>query len=244
MRLSIGETAARMDVSIRTLRYYDEIGLLKPTELSEAGYRYYDEHALLRLQQILFFRELAFPLEEIAALLSRPDYDPAPALCRQRELLLLKRRHLDGLLRQLDEIMEEQNMQKQEITSADIDAARRRYAAETRERWGATAEYAESERRDAARTDGDRAGIAADADRIFAAFAACRSSDPADPAVQALVAEWQAHITKYYYPCTKEILAGLGQMYTADARFTAGIDRFGDGTARLMSAAIAVFCTT
>ncbi|MCI2047965.1 MAG: MerR family transcriptional regulator [Faecalibacterium sp.] len=244
MKLSISETAKLLGVSVRTLHYYDEIGLLKPSELSEAGYRFYDAAALKKLQQIVFFRELEFPLSEIAALLSRPDYDPVPALARRRELLVLQRQHIDTLLALVDdtiggnEIMSKQN----KTTAADIEAAKKQYAAEAAERWGKTEAYRESEKRHAAYTDTQEAAIAEDANAIFAAFAAHMDQAPGAPEVQALVKRWQDHITKYHYTCTKEILAGLGQMYVGDARFTETLDRFGDGNARFMSEAIAAYC--
>ncbi|MGM9618847.1 MAG: MerR family transcriptional regulator [Oscillospiraceae bacterium] len=242
MKLSISEAAARMGVSVRTLRYYDAIGLLRPSEVAESGYRYYDEQALWQLRQILFFRELEFPLKEVAELLSRPDYDKVPALRRQRELLLRKRQRLDGLLRQIDAYLEETTMTKANITLEEMEQARRQYAPEVGQRWGGTEAYAESEEKRVGRTEAQELGVAEEAEEIFAAFAALMDREPGDAEVQALVRRWQDHITKNHYRCTKEILACLGQMYTADERFTEHLDRHGDGCAAFMSEAIAVYC--
>ncbi|MGM9663137.1 MAG: MerR family transcriptional regulator [Oscillospiraceae bacterium] len=242
MKLSISEAAARMGVSVRTLRYYDAIGLLRPSEVADSGYRYYDEQALWRLQQILFFRELEFPLKEVAELLSRPEQDKRPALRRQRELLLRKRQRLDGLLRQIDEYLEEISMKKPNITAEEMRQARRQYADEVRQRWGDTAAYAESEEKRLGRSEAQELGAAEEAEEIFAAFAALMDREPEDAEVQALVARWQTHITENYYRCTKEILACLGQMYTADERFTEHLDRHGDGCAAFIGEAIAVYC--
>lgn len=249
MRLSVSEAARLTGVSVRTLHYYDEIGLLHPSEVTPAGYRYYGDDALKILQQILFFRELGFPLKEIAAMLQRPDYDRRLALARHRELLLLKRRHLDTMLALVDETLKEDTTMNHSdsaarVTSADVDAARARYAAEAAEKWGGTGEYAESERRWAAYTPADKDGMNADMADIFSAFAAlCRqNANPAGDEARALVRRWQAHITRWHYPCTDEILAGLGLMYTADERFARTLNAYGAGTARFMGEAIAAVC--
>ena len=120
--------------------------------------------------------------------------------------------------------------------------AKEKYAREAAERWGKTDAYRESVERAAARDENATAVMEQDANDIFAAFAAIMDKSPASPEAQALVERWLAHITRYYYPCTKEILACLGQMYTADERFTATLDRFGDGNARFISEAIALYC--
>ena len=240
MRLSVSETARLMGVSVRTLHYYDQIGLLKPSELTEAGYRYDGKEALATLQQILFFRELEFPLKDIADILSRPDYDKQLAIRRHRELLLLKRQQLDALIELADESLGGKPM-KNNVTTPDAEELKARYAAEAAERWGKTEAYKESQKRHAAYSGAQEDAIAEEADEIFAAFAKAMDKDPSDPAVQALVKRWQAHITAYHYPCTKEILAGLGQMYSCDERFSENLDRFADGNAAFISKAIAFY---
>lgn len=248
MKRTVSEVAKLMGISVRTLHYYDEIGLLSPSEISPSGYRFYDAAALARLQQILFFKELEFPLSEIAALLSRPDYDQQFALRRRRALLQLQRQHLDTLLALVDETLDTQSKgeismkQSEPVTAAQVEAQKQKYAAEAAERWGKTEAYAESRKKQASRTAAQEADIAAKADEIFAAFAALKGTDPAAPAAQALVKRWQDHITQYHYQCTKEILAGLGQMYTADARFAQNLDRFGSGNAQFISRAIEIYC--
>ncbi len=244
MHLSISETANLFGISVRTLRYYDEIGILKPARVSAAGYRYYDDMAIERLQQIIFYRELEFSLKEIATMLCRPDYDKTDALQKHRALLLLKRRHLDELISLVEDTLGGVEMKEQKITAADIDAVKKQYAAEAAQRWGKTAAYKESQEKYASYGKAEKVAMAEEAGEIFSAFAGYRDVDPADRNVQALVKKWQDHITKYHYACTKEILAGLGQMYTADERFTKSIDAYGDGTAQLISEAIAVYCAS
>ena len=242
MKLSIGETSKLFGISVRTLHYYDGIGLLPPSELSDSGYRFYTDMELEKLQQILFYRELGFPLSEIKTAMSRPDYDRTKALINRRELLLLKRSHIDEMLRLVEETIGGKVMEKPKITSADIEAAKAKYAAEAKEKWGMTEAYRESEKKHAAYDAEKEAEIAEKAGEIFAAFAANRDKDPTDKSVQELVAVWQAHITAYHYKCTKEILASLGEMYVSDERFTKNIDRYADGTAKFMYEAIREYC--
>ena len=125
----------------------------------------------------------------------------------------------------------------------DIKNARDKYREEAKTRWGGTPEYLESERREAARTQSETTAVDADAAEIFRAFAALAAANAAadSPEARALVTRWQAHITANHYPCTVEILKGLGLMYTADPRFEQNLDAYGPGTARFMSDAIAAF---
>lgn len=134
-------------------------------------------------------------------------------------------------------------MEKNKKTAwEELRETEKEYAAEARSRWGHTEEYKVSEKRGNARTEEEKDNMAAAAQEIFDAFAALRGTAPEAPEVQALVKRWQDHITQYYYPCTREILAGLGQMYVGDERFLANIDRSGEGTAQLMSDAIRIYC--
>lgn len=243
MLLTVKQVAGRTGVSVRTLHYYDEIGLLPPTRTTEAGYRLYGEEALERLQQILFLKELDFPLEEIRAILDDPSFDKTQAMRRHRELLLLKRARLDRLIRLVENNLKgESEMDFQSFDQSEIEAARRQYAKETEERWGQSEAYRQSQERTGRYSKEDWAKIESERDRIFQAFAAQRCEAPESPAVQRLVGEWKAHISNHFYDCTDEILAGLGEMYTADPRFTQNIDRFGEGTAQLIRDAIRVYC--
>lgn len=239
MTFSVKETAELVGVSIRTLHYYDEIGILKPQKDPENGYRYYSENDISRLEQILFFRDLEFSLKEIAGILDHPEYDFSFALKKQSVLLRKKRDHLDHLIGMIDEMLEEDFEEDIEMNEADL---KKQYAEEARERWGNTDAYKESERRSKNYNKDDEMRIQKEVDAIFTAFAELRGTSPDDAKVQLLVKDWQDHISKYYYDCTKEILRGLGLMYTADERFQKNIDRHGEGTAALMSEAIAVYC--
>jgi len=242
MRLSVSEMAKLTGVSVRTLHYYDQIGLLCPETAADSGYRWYGEADVERMQQILFYRELDFPLKDIQMILADPRYDRQEALRHQRHLLQLKRERLDRLLELLEANLKgEQTMEFKGFDAAELENARRQYADEAKARWGDTAAWQESQRRTA---DGDTAGFADQAEAmndIFRRAAALRDTAPDSPEAQALVREWQDFISSHYYDCTREILAGLGQMYTADERFQKNIDRFGAGTAAFLSAAIAAY---
>jgi DNA-binding transcriptional MerR regulator len=240
--MKINEVAKLTGISVRTLHYYDGIGLLHPCEVTETGYRLYDEKDLDCLQQILFFRELDFPLKDIQELINNPAFDKHKALENHKKLLLLKRNRCNDLIALVDKTLKgDADMSFKEFDSSEIEAAQKKYADEVKEKWGNTDAYAESKRKTSKYSKEDWAKITAEADEIFENFAANMSKSPNAPEVQKLVADWQAHITKHYYNCTKEILAGLGEMYVQDERFTQNIDRHGKGLAAFMSRAIALY---
>ncbi len=175
MRLSISETANLFGISVRTLHYYDEIGLLKPSETSNAGYRYYTDEAIILLQQILFYRELDFPLKESAAMLNNPQYDRQKALLNHHSLLVSKRERLDALIHLVEQTMGGKAMTKPKISSVPPPDLKRQYAEEARKRWGHTAEYAQSKQNEDSRPDSEQADAEKEADAIFSAFAKCRA---------------------------------------------------------------------
>lgn len=242
MRYSISEAARCTGVSVRTLRYYDEIGLLKPSEVSEAGYRFYDGPAMETLQQILFYRELGVPLEQIGHILRAPDNDRTQALEKHRRLLLMKRQRLDDMLRLVDETIGGNTMYNEtpRPTQAELEAVKAEYAREAADRWGNTEAFFESREKHANYTPEQEAAIQAEMEEIFRAFGAC--GDPAGEEAQALVRRWQEHITRYHYHCTDGILACLGQMYVNDPRFRDNLEQYGPGTAQRISGAIAAYC--
>lgn len=244
MRKTISEMAKLSGVTVRTLHYYDEIGLLVPSEvISETGYRYYDEEALVRLQQILFYKELDFSLKEIVEIMDAPEYNKEDALLKQRKLLILKRDRLDHLIKLISENLEgEIKMSFKEFDTKEIDLAKKQYAREVKERWGHSSAYEQSKKKTASYTKENWEMASTQMDNLMKQFAALRGECPTSEKVQKLVEEWKQYITDTWYDCTNEILAGLGQMYSADERFTKNIDKFGEGTARLMSEAIEIYC--
>lgn len=129
-------------------------------------------------------------------------------------------------------------MHFKEFDRREIDAARKQYAAEAKERWGKTDTYSESEKRASGYKKEDWARIQDEQASILRRLAACMDGGPGFPAAQAIVGEWQAHITRWFYPCTDEILAGLGELYLSDPRFQENLDRYATGLARFLSDAI------
>ena len=235
--MQIKEFAQLIGVSVRTLHYYDEIGLLKPSEVdAQNGYRFYDENAFERMQEILFYRELDFSLKTIAEILSSPDYDKQQALSRQRKLLLAKKERLEQLIDALDSMEKGEGFMQPNNEYEDM---KNKYAEEVKQRWGNTDAYKESQQRN---TDFSQAAALLDA--VFEEFAELNRSgiSPDDEAAKVQVEKLQRCITDNFYTCTNEILAGLGQMYVADERFKNNIDKHGEGTAEYVSQCIKSYC--
>ena len=240
--MKISEVAKLTGVTVRTLHYYDEIGLLKPGQVTEAGYRVYDESDLAVLQQILFFRELDFPLEDIRKIMQHPAYEQESALRKQKELLMQKRSRLDGLIALVDKTLKgEHDMSFRQFDTTQIEETRKKYAEEAKQRWGATAAYAEYEKKASHRSDAQQKMLEGEGAMILGEFGRTRFLAPDSAEAQTLVKRWQEYITAHYYTCTKEILSCLGQMYIGDERFTQNIDEYGAGTAAFMAAAIGVY---
>lgn len=241
--MKIHEVAKRTGVTVRTLHYYDEIGLLKPSEISDAGYRLYDSRALETLQQILFFRELDFSLSTIKEIMTNPGYDKTEALTRHKQLLLQKRNRLDKLIDLVDTTLKGENdMSFQQFDTTEIETAKKKYASEVKARWGHTAAYTENEEKVRSYDDPQWKQITGEGEVLLREFSKNRTIPPDSGEAQALVKKWQEYITLRFYHCTKEILSCLGQMYVGDERFTQNIDQYGEGTAAFMSAAIEAYC--
>ncbi len=245
MKLHIREFAKLTGVSVRTLHFYDEIGLLKPSSVDEQnGYRFYDEYSLTRMQEILFYRELYFSLKEIRMILSSPDYDKQNALKEQKHLLTLKKERLERLISALDGAMKGEIISMNVFDNNEFETKREEYAKEAKEKWGDTAAYKESAEKTADYSADKWKQINSDMDERIAEFADCKRNGfaPDSKEAQALAKKWKDFITGNYYTCTKEILAGLAEMYVADERFLKNIDRHGDGTAQFMCEVIKVYC--
>lgn len=239
--MTVKEVSRLTGVSVRTLQYYDQIGLLHPGNRTEAGYRLYDATALETLQQILLFRELKFSLKEIAVILQNPRFDREKALEQQIELLTLQKRHLESLIT-LAENIRKTGGNTMDFTAFDTKKLDE-YAAKAKQQWGATAAYQEYETKNAHETTQAQQENARALMALVAAFGPMQTKDPADPAVQAQVQKLQAFITEHYYTCTKEILYSLGQMYGAGGEFTANINAAGGpGAAEFARKAIERYC--
>ena len=243
--LTVGTLARMAGVTVRTLHHYDEIGLVVPSGRTPAGYRTYGRAEVERLQEVLFFRELGFALDEIRQIVSRPGYNRASALERQRELLEARAEHLVTLMEAVDRAVRGERtgttMTNEEMLEVFGDFDPAEYEEEARERWGESDAYQQSAARTARYTKQDWETIKAENDAIYAQFLGLMADgEAADGGAAMNVAEeHRTHITKWYYDCSKAIHAGLGQMYVMDARFKENIDKAGEGLAEYMAAAIA-----
>ncbi len=240
--MKISEFAKKYGVTERTLRYYDQIGLLKPDQVDRfSGYRTYSEENGERLRQILFYRELEFPLETIREILDHPAYDALAAMKEQKRLLLLKKERLEQLIRLLEK--KENGEELFDMAVSEYEKERDRFEEEAKQRWGKTEAYREyeSRKKEKGAAENETAQNALEAVLKDFGKAAGEECSPDDPKVLALVRRLQDCITSHYYRCTDEILKGLGIMYVSDERFKKNIDRHGEGTAELISRAIEVY---
>ena len=239
---TVKEISKLTGVSVRTLHHYDAIGLLKPTKVTEAGYRMYDDTALSRLQNILLFRELQFPLKEIKVILDSPDFNPSEAIAHQIKLLELQYKHIGELIAFAREI------QNKGVTAMNFDVFCKneieKYKSEVIAKWGNTKAYQEYRQKDIAQNEGGYSKIANELMTMFSELGGLKHLTPDSDEVQKKISALQKFITDNYYVCTNEILNGLGQMYVGDERFRKNIDRAGgDGTAEFVSRAISVYCS-
>ena len=236
---TVKEVSRLTGVSVRTLHHYDAIGLLKPAKVTQAGYRLYDEQALGKLQTILLFRELEFPLKEIKEMLTAEHFDPIAALEDQIRLLELRREKLDRLIDHARHIQNTgvMNMDFKAYDSKKLDA----YTQEAKKRWGHTDAWRESQAR--GKNEQEELSDADGLMDIFRRLGQFRQGDPAVPEAQALIGELQQYICDHYYNCTKQILFGLGQMYAAGDEMNENIDRAGGaGTGDFARRAIEIYC--
>jgi MerR family transcriptional regulator, thiopeptide resistance regulator len=227
MSYTVGKVARLAGISVRTLHHYDEIGLLSPNDRSGAGYRRYDDADLERLQQIMYYRELEFPLEEIAEILDDPAADAASHLRRQHELLSERVAKLQKMINAIEFAMEASkvgiNLTPQERFEVFGDFNPDDYAEEAQERWGDTDAYRESARRVSSYTKADWQAIKEQSEdwgrRITALMDSGAAADSAE--AKELAEEHRQHISQWFYECSYEIQTGLAEMYLADERFMA-----------------------
>ena len=240
--MTVHEVSQLTGVSVRALHHYDQLGLLKPAAVSEAGYRLYDEGSLVRLQSILLFRELQFPLKDIGAILDSPAFDRNKALSQQIELLELQKEHIEDLI-DLAKGMKAMGVKHltdfRAFDTKKIDD----YAREAKASWGQTKEWKEYEEKSRGRTREQGNALAMGLMDIFREFGAIRDTDPASAQAQALVNKLQGYITEHFNTCSDEILYGLSKMYDGGGEMTENIDKAGgEGTGSFAAAAIAVHC--
>lgn len=248
MNYTVKELSKLAGVSVRTLHHYDDIGLLRPASHTEAGYRLYGAVELKRLQQVLFFKELDFSLEEIRAILDSPDFDEAKALRQHRILLIKRRERLDKLLDTVDQTLNAikggNNMQDKEyfenFDMTEIEEHQKKYADEVDQK------YAGWQQRDKTKRYGKKewAEVMQKGSQIQLDLASlmAENREPADPAVQAVIDRHYHYIDDSFYDCSLEIYEGLSNLYVDDQRFTENIDKVKPGLANFQSRAMKVYC--
>jgi len=242
--LSVGKVAGLARVSVRTLHHYDEVGLLRPSARSDAGYRLYDDADLERLQQIMFYRELDFSLEDIARIMRDPAFDRRNALLEQRRMLERREARIASMIEALDAALDATQkgitMDKEEMFEVFGDFDPTEYEQEVEERWGDTGAYKESTKRAARYTKQDWERIKAEGEDQMARMLVLfdEGASPEDPRAMEVAEEARLSIDRNFYPCSREMHVNLGEMYVADPRFTDYYDRHRPGLAQWFCDAI------
>lgn len=238
---TIKEVSKIAGISVRTLQYYDKIGLLKPTAHSNAGYRLYSDSELITLQHILLFRELEFPLKEIKEIINSENFDKDIALEQQINLLILKKERLENLILFAKgiKLLGVDYMNFTAFDTKKIDE----YTKQAKEFWGNTKEFKEFEKKQKNRSDEETKIVNQKLMLIFAEFGKIKSEKYESKEAQNLVKKLKNFITDNFYICSNEILSGLGKMYASGGDFTKNIDEFaGEGTAVFVNKAIEYYC--
>lgn len=233
---TVKEVSQLVGLSVRTLHYYDEIDLLKPTLVGDNGYRFYDDYALVQLQDILLFRELDFPLKTIKTLLDSPAYVQGATLADQIRLLEMRQQHLQKLIQHARALQEGgEQMVFMVYDHSHIQA----FEEEVRKRWGKTDAYVTYATKTVIRPE----QLWQDMREIFRDFGDIKDQAVSSQAVQKRVAKLQDYISQNLYSCEMKILESLGLMYVSDQRFKETIDQMaGIGTAIFVSRAISHYC--
>ena len=245
MTYTVQQLADLAGVTTRTLHHYDEIGLLSPARKSSNGYRQYGEKELLKLQQIMFFRELEFPLKEIEKILGNPRFDMATALLDHRKLIEIKKKQMNDLLKTIDKtlnkINHENSMDDKELYGGFSKEEADAYAKEAKERWGHTEAYRQSQERVKKLTKEDWARMSTETDSILTEIVRNMDKGPASPEVQAQIAKHYASLRAFYEP-NLGMYRGLANMYVDDKRFAAFYEKYHKDLPVFMRDAMFAYC--
>jgi DNA-binding transcriptional MerR regulator len=245
MTYTIHQLAKIAGVSIRTLHYYDEIGLLRPSFVRSNGYRIYEQKEVFKLQQILFFNELEFSLEQITTMMNAKNFSAKVAMRDQRKLLEMKKQKIEKLISVIDKQMKggDKHMDDSQLFSSFEDKQMEEYKKEAKKRWGNTEAWKQSQERTKHWTREDYKRIAEEGNKFTAALSKLMDREVEDQEVQKMIAQHYAGI-QTFYDCSLEMYRGLGNLYVEDARFAAFYDKFRPGMAKFMQKAIAYYCDT
>ncbi|APT50805.1 MerR family transcriptional regulator [Bacillus safensis] len=245
MEMKVKEVAELFGISIRTLHHYDKIGLLTPSEVTDNRYRLYSEENLETLQQILFFRELGFPLKEIQKMMHNPSFNKKEAFMLQRKMLIEKRDNLNKMIGNIDKTLqhltgETQYTYKERFENMNMKFSQ--YEEEARHRWGNQAVDEVSSKLNHLSKD-EQIELSDSWDSILNKLASLRSHSPKSKEVQIVIKQWYDFLNENFRYYSLDAFYGLGQLYIQDERFKKNIDRYGDGLASFMSEAMKVFTT-
>jgi MerR family transcriptional regulator, thiopeptide resistance regulator len=241
--LTVGQVAEQLDVTVRTLHHYDEIGLLTPSERSPSGYRLYTDDDLTRLQHVVVYRRLGFALEEIALLLDQPE-SAVEHLRRQRAAVMTRLDELRDLVTAIDRALEKEGsgmkLTRDEQRDLFGDGFSEEYATEAEQRWGDSEAWKQSQRRTSEYSKQDWLAVKAEMDQVAAGFAdAMRAGLPADSAEAMDAAEaHRQHIHTRFYDLSHEFHRGLGDLYVQDPRFAKSYEDVAPGLAAYVRDAI------
>jgi DNA-binding transcriptional MerR regulator len=240
MLYTVKQLSRLAGVSVRTLHYYDEIGLLKPDAIRSNGYRDYGEKAVLKLQQILFYRELDLSLEDIKAMVSRPDFDAVAALEAHRVSLQGRAARLKRLIQTVDDTLLHmkglKEMSPKQLFTAFSDEEQDKYAREAEQMYD-PAIVKESNRKFKSLSTAEKQRIFDEGNQIYADMVAAMPKGASSPDVQAIVERWRKHMDYFWTP-NLEQLNGLAEMYNSDPRFKANFDKIDAKLAEFMREAV------
>lgn len=249
MEYTVQKLAQMAGVSSRTLRYYDEIGILKPARTNSSGYRIYGQQEVDRLQQILFYRELGISLDQIKEIISAPAFDAADALKEHREKLLEKRKQLDLLITNVEKTIASaegrttmSDKEKFEgFKKKMIEDNEEQYGKEIREKYGdETVDKSNAKLMNM--TQEEHEAVTKLAEEVNTALAeAMQTGDPAGELAQKAADLHKQWITFYWSEYSKEAHAGLAEMYVADERFKAYYDKIRPGAVEFLRDAINIY---
>lgn len=239
--MKVKEVADLTGISVRTLHHYDEIGLLVPDEVTESGYRIYSSENLETLQQILFFKELGFPLKKIHEIISSPTFDRKEALELHRKMLLEKRKRLDQMIETVEKTIQHtkgelEMSQKEKFEGFDF--SHNPYEEEARKLYGDKA-VDEANKKAAGMTQDMQERF----NDLYRRLADVRHTAPDSKEAQEAIGEWYILLNEFG-SYSLDAFKGLGQLYIDDERFTKNIDKFGEGLAVFMRDAMAVYADT
>ncbi len=243
MSYTVKQLAKMAGVSARTLHFYDEVGLLKPAQYGENGYRYYEDADMLRLQQILFYKELDFRLEEIRAIISAPDFDLVSALEGHRASLIKRAERLAHLIQTIDHtilhLKGKAEMSKKQFFEGFDEKQEAEYEKEALEMYDPETVRA-SYKRWKSYTAADKQRIGEEGNAVYEAFLAAIPLGPASPQAQAAAAAWHKHM-QYFWSPNDEQLLGIASLYTDDPRFRKNYDRIDPRLAEFVREAVKVY---